>query len=84
MGMVDGMVAHQVPLALHAFDEAWIAFDEIGSNEKRRFHTALLQRVEDGRRVAVFVSAIEREVDALVGFGCIADVIGVEFRKCTD
>ena len=60
-----GMIADEMPLLCHAYDEVGVAHDEVFENEERACGIVLFQCIEDACHVAVFIAGVEGEVDDL-------------------
>ena len=73
------MVAHGVPLGCHAAHKVRVFFNIGCHNKKSAGGVVLFQRVQNGRHIAVFIAAVERQVQPLLA--CAAAVIGAVLRK---
>lgn len=63
--MMVAVVPDDMSLRPHPFDQIGIFFQIIPYNKKSRRHMMLFQCVENRRRVAVFVSAVKRQIQNL-------------------
>ncbi len=73
------MVAHRVPFVHHALDELGVIPNIAANNKKCAGRVVLFQRVEDGRGIAVFVSGVKRQIQALLpGIAAIERIVGAQ------
>lgn len=77
--MVQRVVAHDMPLVHHALYQIGRGVDKIAHHEKARRRVVLLQRVQNGGRVAVFVARVKGQVDRLLGG--VAHIVGVPLAE---
>ena len=64
--MVVGVVANDVALCRHAADNVRSGLNHVAHHEEGRRGIVFFQGVQNGLRIAVFVAAVEGEVDDLL------------------
>lgn len=65
--VVEGVVAHDVPLLSHAPDYVGGSLDHIAHHEKGGGGAVLFQCIQNGVGIAVFIPAVERKIDDFFG-----------------
>ena len=70
--MVQRVVADDMPFRDHALHQLRCGIDKVAHHEKAGRCVMLFERIQNGRRAAVLVARVEREVDGLLAR--IADV----------
>ena len=65
--MVEGVIAHDVPLLGHAADHVGGGLDHIAHHEKGSGGPVLFQGVQNGVGIAVLIAAVERKIDDFFG-----------------
>lgn len=73
--MVVGMIPHRVAFLHHPLDKIRAGFDIIAHHKKGGLGVVLFQRVENRRRIAVFIPRIKGEVDGF--FRGIPEIVGI-------
>ena len=73
--MVEGVVAHDVALLRHAADDVRSGLHHVAHHEEGGRGAVLFQGVQNGLRVAVFISAVKGQVEDLLAG--VPQVVGV-------
>ena len=75
--MVVSMVSDDMSFFMHSFDQIRARGDKVTDNEECCGRFVFLQCVEDGRRIAGLVAAVEGPIQFF--FFCVFGVVGIIF-----